>query len=945
VERVQLFRATASVMARRLAGFLAAAPCHLSLPVIRQIQHVMLPMSEQIHVAEIFLSALLQRLTPDRSGLDPDMVQYDFLPGVRLELLNGVPRTEALQVVDKVTEFINECAGQASDFFVLLPDADAPQGVAFPADSRAFASLKAQVLRRFGDEFARLADELERQATTAAQAGVEEPQPVTPTSDKAAYSATVEPSTVTPPLSDPVQALLDLRLPQSLIALLAPILESLGYSIEQAETTRSEAGGYRLYTLVTNGVTRRPLLYIPMWILNDASRPNPMAVDSMIYAFDSGAMLYIVSEGLDTPAWAFRHMFAEVWLQKQQIKAIFVPWRDIEHLASIGPNAQRVEIKNLFDLEEEAPGLIEEEAPGLIPVTGAWTSIFYGQAKVDLQTLLPGYLQRRRWFGGKGRTIRSAVIQETIPIPQRSPMGYISLIQVDYTEGSPEIYALPLTFASDKSADWVRMAFPEAVVARLQVARPAVEGVLYDALYDRAFALELLDAMAKHQRFTGVSGDIVASSVASSTFFRPPWRSRRRDASLKPYILPAELAHTRVIYGNKFFLKCFRLLQDGVSPDLEIGRFLTKHKFAYSPPLAGAIEYHRQVGAPVTLAMLQGFVAHQEDAWQYTLSALRDFFEQILAGQAESERATIPRQLLLGLSAAAIPPFVGEFIGTYLEAARLLGQRTAELHIALASAPDDPNFAPEPFSMSYQRSIYQTIQSQASQVFQLLRDSLQVLPDVREEAQKVLELESEVQRRLQLLLQHQIDTTRIRLHGDYHLGQVLYTGSDFVIIDFEGEPPRPLSERRLKHSPLRDVASMLTSFHYASYAALFDTEGVGRREDFAALEPWVRFWQYWVSTAFLQSYLATASGLPPLLPQSQEALQVLLEAYLLEKSIYALGYELYNRPTWVWVPIEGILQLLDQSDAPSGRRGIRRSGQSQSAGPGTSGRDRVRRRR
>jgi len=176
----------------------------------------------------------------------------------------------------------------------------------------------------------------------------------------------------------------------------------------------------------------------------------------------------------------------------------------------------------------------------------------------------------------------------------------------------------------------------------------------------------------------------------------------------------------------------------------------------------------------------------------------------------------------------------------------------------------------------------------------------------------VLDLEGEIRRRYRSLLQRKLNTMRIRVHGDYHLGQVLYTGRDFVIIDFEGEPARPLSERRIKRSPLRDVAGMLRSFHYASYMALFGQVPGIRPEDFPALEPWAHFWYTWVSVVFLKAYLSVVKD-EPFLPKDPIELQILLDAYLLEKAVYELGYELNNRPEWLKVPFRGLLQLLAAS--------------------------------
>jgi maltose alpha-D-glucosyltransferase/alpha-amylase len=264
---------------------------------------------------------------------------------------------------------------------------------------------------------------------------------------------------------------------------------------------------------------------------------------------------------------------------------------------------------------------------------------------------------------------------------------------------------------------------------------------------------------------------------------------------------------------------------------------------------------------------------------------------------------------VLGLLNDEFPMLARELIASYLESARLLGQRTAELHKALASSTENPNFAPEPFSMFYQRSIYQSMQSQVSQVFPWLRARLKQLPDgLRGEAQQVLDLEGEIRRRYRALLQRKLNTTLIRVHGDYHLGQVLYTGRDFIIIDFEGEPARPLSERRIKRSPLRDVAGMLRSFHYASYMALFGQVSGIRPEDFPALESWAHFWYTWVSVAFLKAYLTIAKD-ESLLPKDPLDFHVLLDAYLLTKAVYELGYELNNRPDWLKVPLRGLLQL------------------------------------
>jgi maltose alpha-D-glucosyltransferase / alpha-amylase len=542
----------------------------------------------------------------------------------------------------------------------------------------------------------------------------------------------------------------------------------------------------------------------------------------------------------------------------------------------------------------------------MLTVTGGWESLFQGRTKSDLETLLPDYLRGRRWFGGKARTIRSVQILEAIPMAHviQERKASLAMLKVNYVEGKPETYALPLTFAAGGRAVEVESALPQTIVARLHM--NGDEGVLYDALWDKSFSLGLLGAIANHRRFTGRNGDIEASPTHAFRHLLPSM-----EEVDEPAIMKAEQSNTSVVYGNRLILKLFRRLEEGINPDLEVGRFLTERGFAHIPPVAGALEYRRSGGEPVTLAILQGFVFNQGDAWVHTLGALSRYFERVLAKEARIEGVPVPDKNLIALTEEALTPLAAETIGAYLEAARLLGQRTGELHVTLAEGSDDANFAPEPFSDSARQDIYRGMVALIDQIFPLLRQHLTDFPEaVQENAQSILGRESEIRKRFALIRDTHLTAMRIRCHGDYHLGQVLYTGEDFVIIDFEGEPARPLRERRLKGSPLRDVAGMLRSFHYAAYAALIGKVAGVRREEFSFLEPWARFWYLWVSVAFLKAY-CSAAGQAPFLPSSREELRMLLEAHLLEKAVYELGYELNNRPDWVKIPLRGILDLLE----------------------------------
>jgi maltose alpha-D-glucosyltransferase/alpha-amylase len=554
-------------------------------------------------------------------------------------------------------------------------------------------------------------------------------------------------------------------------------------------------------------------------------------------------------------------------------------------------------------LERVGVGTLASQLP-LLNATGRWGALLVGKSKTALEEILPGYLRTCRWFGGKARRIKSASIREVLPIPDENGMAYVTFVQVEYGEEEAETYAVPLAYARGEQGNALLRKHPQAAIARLLVEDEGGEGILYDALLEKGFCAALLDAIARPRRRKGREGEFVPMHTRVFREIRGPG-----DLPLAPSILQAEQSNTSVVYGDRFILKLFRRLEAGANPDLEIGRFLTERGFTQVPPMAGAVEYRRGRDEVMTLAILQGFVLNQGDAWKYTMDHLSHYFEAAMVRRKEVGALSMPQAHLLCLVWEDPPSQAVHVIGAYLETARLLGRRTAELHVALASAPDDPAFAPEPFSQLYQRSLYQSMRSLTGQVLELLRRSLNTVPEaVRGQASTVLDSEARILDYFRALARAKITAMRLRCHGDYHLGQVLFTGKDFVIMDFEGEPARPLSERRIKRSPLRDVAGMLRSFHYAAYAALLamGERGLARPQDLTFMESLARFWYVWVSVAFLRAYVEVAIR-GNFLPQTREELRVLLDAYLLEKAIYELGYELNNRPDWIKIPLQGVL--------------------------------------
>jgi maltose alpha-D-glucosyltransferase/alpha-amylase len=583
----------------------------------------------------------------------------------------------------------------------------------------------------------------------------------------------------------------------------------------------------------------------------------------------------------------------------------FPPIGELPYLLTLGPHS-------FYWFRLTRPGAQGQLAPaGELPrlrAPGSWIWLLGEEGSESLERALPAMLQERRWFGGKGGPIRSARLVDSIPVRDGAAAGTIALVQVEQLAGT-STYAVPLAFASGAEAETLRRERRGAVFAELEVTGAVpVMGVLYDALEDPAFGASLLDAIRRRRTLRGAVGAIQATPTRLFRELHGP-----EDPPLRASVLRAEQSNTSVVFGDRLVLKLIRRASEGLNPELEIGRFLTETaRFTHVPSLAGSLEYRAgSRSAPATLGILQQLVVHEGDAWSSALGRVERFFERALALRSEVGVPPVPVGSPLELVEQQ-PPELAHELGGELEFARLLGQRTAELHLALASSPEDRDFAPEPFTGMYQRELYQSLRNQAVACLEALRQGRAGLgEEARAEAERLLAQEARLLETFRTVVGSPLGGKRIRCHGDYHLGQVLYTGNDFVIIDFEGEPARPLGERRIKRSPLRDVAGMLRSFDYVAQTGLLapPEQGGTRDQDVSVLEPWARFWRQWVSSAFLRAYL------PPvreagLVPEDPTALDTLLRMLLIEKGVYEVTYELNNRPTWMRIPIRGILDLL-----------------------------------
>lgn len=587
----------------------------------------------------------------------------------------------------------------------------------------------------------------------------------------------------------------------------------------------------------------------------------------------------------------------------------FPPISDKPYFLTLGPHAFY-----WFALEAKVPAEttgapVSAGARMILNVEEDWEEVFDDRHHLQLERALQNWLPSRRWFGGKARRIKGVRIQETIRVPISSnEKTFLTLLQAEFFQGDPDFYVLPLAGAIGEPAELVARDSAPFVVARLNFKPSNQAGVLYDALGSAAFCRALMGLISKQQNLDGQSGLL-------GVMHTPEFEKIAAETvgALEPSPSKAEQSNSSVIYGDKLILKFFRRLDFGVNPDLEILNFLTAQKFPYAPALAGALEYRAGKDEPRTVAILTSFVPKARDAWEYTLDALGKFYERVQTLPPEARAPQMPAASITKLAAAELSGQARALMDTYIESARLLGERTAAMHLALASETEDRNFIPEPFTPHAQRGLFQSMRNLTRENFQILNRQLKNFPtEVQAQAREVLALEPVILNKFRQIYERRLDVSRIRLHGDYHLGQVLYTGKDFFIIDFEGEPAVSISERRLKRSPLQDVAGMVRSFQYAAHAALLKQieRGAPVEGQLLQLVSWSRFWARWAGALFYKAYLKAAAG-ASFLPATESDLQMMTEVFLLRKAIYELGYELNNRPDWVKIPLQGIVELIN----------------------------------
>ncbi|HTM52488.1 MAG TPA: putative maltokinase [Pirellulales bacterium] len=521
-----------------------------------------------------------------------------------------------------------------------------------------------------------------------------------------------------------------------------------------------------------------------------------------------------------------------------------------------------------------------------------------GAARNEFAAALDQAIGSQRWFGAKSRKRRGLRIVEAIPLAEKARL---LLVEVQYESGSSDVYQLPLALAEadgtgvEPSARWIEVQIPSGSL------------LLYDPLGQDDFAQKLLAIIASERVIEGQAGQLAGSRTDRFE------QCRGSEKRLAAKLLGAEQSNSSITFDGRLVLKVFRRVERGLNPDLEITGYLTARGFKHIAPLAGFLEYRLRGDSSWSLAVLQKYVPNRGDAWTYYLQAVTDFVRRQISQSGAAKAEVRSSAEIPAAARAPLPQEVRETFAEFIPRVERLAERTAELHIALSSSTHDPAFTPESFTPADHRRCRESAAALLREAFELLGRHLDDFkPDVRKRPEALLSAAPHFEERNASTEPPEVEVAKTRCHGDYHLGQVLVTDDDYVIIDFEGEPARPLEERRQKQLALRDVAGMLRSFHYVGCTV---AASMADHRDARNIERITAGWYFWMSAVFVSAYRRAAAG-GVFLPATDEQFDTILSVCLLEKAAYELKYELNHRPDWIYLPVTALGELLRTTAAP-----------------------------
>ncbi len=510
---------------------------------------------------------------------------------------------------------------------------------------------------------------------------------------------------------------------------------------------------------------------------------------------------------------------------------------------------------------------------------------------VFLSDVLEEYIQKQRWYGGKSSKLKYIELSEYFRIQQNDEIYFGLILEVNFEEAFYHHYFLPIAFVSDENFAKENRILP--VQLKNQT------GFIIDAMHLESFRKVV------YQRI-GNAMPIDKSAVQyhkTENFKLPKYSSSK--------FLGAEQSNTSIVYNNEFILKFFRRIYADKNPDYEMSRFLSHTKeFKQTPPYLGSINIIDSDKTNITIGLMQKLVPNNGDAWEYFLKEIHNIFKTI--DYKNISFNNLPDvEMFERIKITDVAPQIIDWIGlNLLNKVKLLALRTAEMHIALGSEFADTSFTPTHFNGDYTVWLKNRLTYQFQNRLNLAENNLHKLDGYSLQlAKEFLERKNEIRKRLVDFDWTKLKGERIRIHGDYHLGQILVQDNDFYILDFEGEPESTIRDRKVKQPPLKDVAGLFRSFHYAIYSTIFNHQEEYQKNQEELFDFGELLYKYMVSI-FMETYVETTKSANLHIGYRHER-RFLLKYCLLEKAIYELGYELNSRPKWTIIPLKGIANIMN----------------------------------
>lgn len=556
-----------------------------------------------------------------------------------------------------------------------------------------------------------------------------------------------------------------------------------------------------------------------------------------------------------------------------------------------------------FVLEKERERVEGESEIPVLKIDN-WNNLLKNRTLQKLSgQVLPPYLAHRRWFESAGRTLQEIKINESIEVNIKGLPTRIIILEVTYNEGLPELYQLPVSFSTVENENLLNEIPKRGIIAKLKIGNQ--EGYLFDSVYAEDFRDHLLKSFKEARKSKAGSGELEFSAETTIV--------ENLSSEARSELVNTEHRQTVITYDNEIFFKLYRKLDQTFNPDIETIKFLSKKTdFENVSRYAGALQFNQKSGKPYFFGMFQQITENQGEVWEHVKDSLERYYERVLTTTRNIEIEKANHHITEPLGYEDFPANIREMTGIILpERIYQLGEFTAELHDSLSQHSADKDFDKEESSLHYQRSLFSGLQTLTRTSLEKLEQIIKDLPeDTAKEAREIIGLKKDILNCFKDIYDHKIPVMKIRTHGDYHLRQILWTGREYVMNSFEGDPSKSFSERRIRRSAMRDLAAMIRSLHYAAYSNILSPEYDQQRKE-GNLEEWAETWHYYISRIYIKGYFDKA-GNKDYVPKKHEDFKILMHTYLLEKSLTELNYEIENRPEWIIIPIRGIKAVLNQ---------------------------------